>query len=187
MLTGRPFTKVAKSVPWSRLKPRRKYWLAFPSLREPSSSKLPFAIEGGGPPSRFRRSADGSRCLECKGKECSDSQKRERHEIVPRELLFEKEDREHNEHRDRNHLLDDLELKSRELSKPEAIGRHRQAVLEQCDSPGNEDGFPQRPIVAVLQMAIPGEGHEDVRKHQEKYRAHRFSLRKVLSLVSGMK
>src|SRR6516162_7930106 len=31
MLTGTPSTKVAKSVPWSRLKPRRKYWLALPS------------------------------------------------------------------------------------------------------------------------------------------------------------
>jgi hypothetical protein len=31
MLTGMPFTKVAKSVPWSRLNPRRKYWLALPS------------------------------------------------------------------------------------------------------------------------------------------------------------
>src|SRR5215469_10273676 len=31
MFTGRPITVVAKSVPWSRLYPRRKYWLAFPS------------------------------------------------------------------------------------------------------------------------------------------------------------
>ena len=26
-----PATQVAKSVPWSRLKPRRKYWLALPA------------------------------------------------------------------------------------------------------------------------------------------------------------
>jgi hypothetical protein len=31
MLTGMPITWVAKSLPWSRLKPRRKYWLALPS------------------------------------------------------------------------------------------------------------------------------------------------------------
>src|SRR6516162_4754098 len=31
MLTGTPSTEVEKSVPWSRLKPRRKYWLALPS------------------------------------------------------------------------------------------------------------------------------------------------------------
>ena len=31
MLTGMPSTRVAKSVPWSRLKPRRKYWFALPS------------------------------------------------------------------------------------------------------------------------------------------------------------
>src|SRR5947209_17617852 len=31
MLTGMPLTQMARSVPWSRLKPRRKYWLALPS------------------------------------------------------------------------------------------------------------------------------------------------------------
>src|SRR5438105_3899492 len=31
MLTGMPSTVTARSVPWSRLKPRRKYWLALPS------------------------------------------------------------------------------------------------------------------------------------------------------------
>ena len=31
MFTGMPATKLAKSVPWSRLKPRRKYWFALPS------------------------------------------------------------------------------------------------------------------------------------------------------------
>src|ERR1700736_1019600 len=31
MLTGIPSTEIAKSVPGSRLKPRKKYWLALPS------------------------------------------------------------------------------------------------------------------------------------------------------------
>src|SRR5882672_8990431 len=31
MLTGMPSTVIARSVPWSRLNPRRKYWLALPS------------------------------------------------------------------------------------------------------------------------------------------------------------
>src|SRR5258707_12803190 len=31
MLTGKPSTVMARSVPWSRLKPRKKYWLALPS------------------------------------------------------------------------------------------------------------------------------------------------------------
>ena len=31
MFTGAPSTRVARSVPWSRLKPRRKYWFALPS------------------------------------------------------------------------------------------------------------------------------------------------------------
>ena len=31
MFPGMPSTQVAKSVPWSRLYPRRKYWFALPS------------------------------------------------------------------------------------------------------------------------------------------------------------
>ena len=31
MFTGMPSTNVARSVPWSRLKPRSRYWFAFPS------------------------------------------------------------------------------------------------------------------------------------------------------------
>ena len=31
MLIGMPSSQMARSVPWSRLKPRRKYWLALPS------------------------------------------------------------------------------------------------------------------------------------------------------------
>src|SRR5450631_4336279 len=31
MLTGMSSTQIPRSVPWSRLKPRRKYWLALPS------------------------------------------------------------------------------------------------------------------------------------------------------------
>src|SRR5262245_51749382 len=31
MLTGMPSILIERSVPWSRLKPRRKYWLALPS------------------------------------------------------------------------------------------------------------------------------------------------------------
>jgi hypothetical protein len=32
MFTGVPSTVTAKPVPWSRSKPRRKYWLALPML-----------------------------------------------------------------------------------------------------------------------------------------------------------
>src|ERR1019366_5813335 len=31
MFTGMSSTEIARSVPWSRLKPRKKYWLALPS------------------------------------------------------------------------------------------------------------------------------------------------------------
>jgi hypothetical protein len=54
---------------------------------------------------------------------------------------------------------------SREVAIAEAIGRHRQAVFEQRDAPRHQDRFPQRPVVAVFQMAIPSERHK---KHSNK-------------------
>ena len=53
----------------------------------------------------------GSRCLERKGEECSDTEEDECHEMIPGEFLFEEENRKYDEDRDRDHLLDDLELK----------------------------------------------------------------------------
>jgi len=50
------------------------------------------------------------------------------------------------------------------MAEAEAIGRHRQAVFEQRDPPRDYDRFPERPVVTVFQVPVPGEGHEDVRK-----------------------
>jgi len=61
---------------------------------------------------RTNYSDNGPRGLERKGKECGDTEKGKGHEIIPGELLFEKQDREHYEHRDRDHLLNDLELET---------------------------------------------------------------------------
>src|SRR5208337_4581979 len=126
----------------------------------------------------------GSGCLERKGKECGDTEEGERDEIIPSEPLFEKQNREHDEGRDRDYFLNDLELKTRELDVAEAICGHRQTILEQRESPRDEDRLPQRPVVAVLQMPVPGKCHEDVGQHQEKNRAHRCSLRKLFSRVT---
>src|ERR1035437_1379149 len=112
----------------------------------------------------YWRSRSGARsgCLERKGEERGHAKKGERHEMIPREFLLQKEDGESDEDGDGDNLLNDLELESREMDIAEAIRRHRQAVFEQRDSPGAEDRLPERPVVAVFQVPIPGEGHEDI-------------------------
>src|SRR5665213_764235 len=101
-------------------------------------------------------------CLECESEECGHAEKGERHEIIPREFLFQKQDCKHDEDDDRDNLLNDLELKSRELELAQTIRRDRQSVFEQCNTPGYQDSFPQWPVVAVFQVPVPGESHEDI-------------------------
>ena len=71
--------------------------------------------------------------LERKSEERRDSKKDERHKVVPRQLLFQKRESEDYEDRQRDDLLNDFKLKSGKLAIAEAIGRHRQTVLEQCN------------------------------------------------------
>src|ERR1035438_10821155 len=59
------------------------------------------------------RSGGRSGRLERKGEERGQSKKDERHEIIPREFLFQEEDRESGEDEERDNLLNDLELESR--------------------------------------------------------------------------
>src|ERR1019366_8475380 len=137
---------------------------------------------------RQRGRSDGrSRCLERKGEERGDAEKHEGDEIIPREFLLQKRNREADEDDERDNLLNDLELESRELAIAEAICRHRQAVFEQRDRPRDHDRFPKRPGVTVFQVPIPSEGHEDVRQNQQKDGGHRVEFRNRLSRVSGMR
>jgi|ERR1022692_1620275 hypothetical protein len=116
--------------------------------------------------SRCRGCGSGDRRpwnFEREREECGDTETDERHEMIPSELLFEKEDCKPNKDDQCDHLLNDLELESAELVIAETIGGHRQAILEQCNSPRDEDRFPQRPVVAVFEVAVSGKGHEYIR------------------------
>src|ERR1035437_9416886 len=128
-----------------------------------------------------------SGCLERKGEERGHAKKGECHEMIPCEFLLQEEDGESDEDGDGNDLLNDLELESREMDIAEASRRHRQAVFEQRNPPRNQDRLPERPIVAIFQVPIPGEGHEDIGQNQQKEGAHKAGFRSCLSRVSGMK
>jgi hypothetical protein len=49
----------------------------------------------------------------------------------------------------------------------EAVGRHLEAILEERDHPADADGQDEGFGLKILQMAVPGVGHEDVREKQQ--------------------
>src|SRR5277367_5981715 len=53
-----------------------------------------------------------SGCLEGKGEERGDAEKRERHDIIPREFFFQKRDSEDHKNDEGHDLLNDLELEA---------------------------------------------------------------------------
>ena len=65
-------------------------------------------------------------------------------------------------------LLDHFELVGREAARAPAVGRNLQALLEEGDAPTDENHHPQR-YLPVLQVAIPGEGHKNIRKEHQYY------------------
>jgi hypothetical protein len=57
-----------------------------------------------------------------------------------------------------------------------------EAVLGECDHPADHDAFKQGCVV-ILEVAIPGKGHEDVREGQQDDRRHSTYSAKSLVLV----
>ncbi len=98
-------------------------------------------------------------------------QKRKRHgredaneggHVVPRRFHFEIKEGKHDEHRQRDHFLDNLKLVGGVGIAPPTVGRHLEQVFKKGNAPTHEDDKEQR-LVLEFQMPIPREGHEDIR------------------------
>lgn len=105
-------------------------------------------------------------------------QTNERSRMVPMER-FALEGKRHNggEDTDGDYLLQHLQLHQGERSShdlgTDTVGRNHEEILQQSDSPTEENDKNQRPIrrdlhLLQLQITIPCEGHKDVRHHQQK-------------------
>jgi hypothetical protein len=57
--------------------------------------------------------------------------------------------------------LDGLELRSVEFVGADTVCRHLETIFEKSDAPASDDDLPQR-LVAIFQMAVPREGHENI-------------------------
>ena len=91
--------------------------------------------------------------------------------MVPAHGLFEVEHGKHREDNKRNYFLDGFELGSAELVGTDAIGWNLKTIFEESNHPTHYDYFEQRDI-AVLQMAIPGEGHKNVGDGEQRDGSH---------------
>jgi len=81
--------------------------------------------------------------------------------VVPFKLLAKIRDGKNREHGKGDDFLNDLELGRAEFVGADAVGGNLKTVFEKGDAPAGEDDLPQR-FAALLEMAVPGEGHEDI-------------------------
>jgi hypothetical protein len=81
--------------------------------------------------------------------------------IIPLELLLEIKHGEEGEDYERDHLLNDLQLRRRKVIGTNAIRRNLKAVLKESNSPAYGHYFPERNLT-VLQMSVPRESHKNV-------------------------
>jgi len=81
--------------------------------------------------------------------------------MIPSNAFIEIRPRKDDEHAKGDDLLDDLELKRCEFPIADPIRGYLKAVLREGDQPTHDDGG-KKGCVAIFQMSVPREGHEDV-------------------------
>jgi hypothetical protein len=91
--------------------------------------------------------------------------------IIPAEFFAEIGDGKDGENGERDDFLNRFELSGAELVRADAIGGNLKAVFEKGDAPAGEDNFPQS-FAAEFEVAVPGEGHEDIGNREKKDRTH---------------
>jgi hypothetical protein len=83
--------------------------------------------------------------------------------IQLRFFLHIKNGKNHKNHQ-RNHLLNNLQLSQTEELIAGSIGWNLKTVFEESNAPAHQYGDIQGFAVHRLKMAIPGEGHKDIRE-----------------------
>lgn len=92
--------------------------------------------------------------------------------VVPSNLFAEIENRKNGEDRERDDLLNGLQLRGREFVRADTIGGDLEAILEESDSPTDENNLPER-RGAIFEVTVPGKGHKDIGDGQQKNGSHR--------------
>ena len=88
-----------------------------------------------------------------------------RDEVVPARALMKDQEGEESEYRERDALLHNFQLRHAEYFRADAVGGDLKDVLKERDSPTDNDHQRER-LALVLQVAVPRDGHENVRDDQ---------------------
>ena len=110
-----------------------------------------------------------------KCEECGADQEEGSDTVVPAQVRAKIKSGEYAEDGERDDFLDHLELDGSEAAVADAVGGNLEAVLEEGDRPADDDDFPEG-LALVFQMAIPGDGHEDVGTDEENDCPHLWGL-----------
>lgn len=96
--------------------------------------------------------------------------------VVGERLVLEEQQHEKGEDRQRQELLDHLELPKVErasvVEEADPVGRHHEAILDKGDAPAEQDDQWQRELAEPcralqLQVTVPRERHEHIRTDQQ--------------------
>lgn len=106
-------------------------------------------------------------------------QEHETYQVIHSErFVLEKQERENNKDRERDHFLDHLQLHQGKrpavLLEADAVCRHLQQIFEQGDAPADEDDADESKALAPLhllefEMPIPRQRHKSVGQDEKAY------------------
>ena len=87
--------------------------------------------------------------------------------MIPFDAFTEIPPRKDDKHAEGDHLLDDFQLKRREFAVADAIRGDLKAVFGECDEPAH-DNCGEQGSLAVFQVTVPSDGHEDIRTKKKQ-------------------
>lgn len=98
--------------------------------------------------------------------------------VIELDFLFHIKGRKSSEDDHGDHFLDDFELRKRIVIAPPSIGWDLKSIFEQCNSPAHNNHVKQRRMSMLLQVAVPREGHKDIRNEKhENWQRHEAYLK----------
>ena len=78
------------------------------------------------------------------------------------------ESRERDENDERYGFLKNLQLRKRQLCRPDPIRGNHERVLEQCDAPAHHHCNVPFSVAEIAQVPVPCERHENVGNDEER-------------------
>ena len=91
--------------------------------------------------------------------------------IIPPEFFAKIGHGKYGKHGESDDFLDGFELSGAEFERADAIGWDLKAVFKKGNAPTGQNNFPES-LAAVLEMAVPSEGHEDVGDSKKEDGSH---------------